>query len=351
VLLIALELGIPLRWGVAAGALFVGAASSVEPVIWVSALFDVLMATGALAYLVACLRGRAALALVTLAIALFSKETGLAAGLLGIAVCAMRQRSLRIPTAGLVLTAAFVALRIYLLPPPATYLSAPTRYVLKEIVSRAFGSIGLPWTAVDIAVYPLMTAAPWFALVCLITLALWHGLTRRAFATVILCLMWVIVSVLPVYTFFYVAPNLEGSRYLYLGTAAFSLLLAELASASSVTTGKTAAIAALLAGTLVSTVIGVRLHQQPWLSAAGIRESVLDAAAVTLTGATCDAIAVGSLPDSTDGAFIFRNGFPEALRMRGIDTPAIGPEGTQGPECSYEWNGVRLEPANPRPVP
>jgi hypothetical protein len=148
-----------------------------------------------------------------------------------------------------------------------------------------------------------------------------------------------------------VAPNLEGARYLYLGTAAFSLLLAELASASALTTGKTGTIAALLAATIVSTVIGVRLHQQPWLSAAGIRDSVLEAADVTLAGAKCEAVAVGRLPDSVDGAFIFRNGFAEALRMRGIDTPPLGPPGSQNPECSYEWNGVRFEPANTRPAP
>lgn len=328
------ELGVARQWSVLAGAVFLTSPASVEPVVWVSALFDVAMTTGALAYLLGCLRGSVVVALAGLATALLSKESGIAIVPIALAAAALHRRSLRLPVLGLVVTIVFLGVRFVLLPPPDTYLAEPSRYLLKELVSRSFGAIALPWTGADIAASPLLALSPWLAAVALVALAAWRGMTRLALATAVLWGAWVIASVLPVYTYFFVAENLEASRYAYLGTAAFSLLLAQLAA--SVPPGRPAAAAAtLLAATVTCGAIGVFMHQRAWVGAAAARDAVLRAARETIPASGCGSVAVEGLPDAVDGAFVFRNGFAEALQRHGIALPPFQTDAA----CAFAWNG------------
>ena len=338
VYLIAREIGLTRGWSIAAAALFLASASSVEAVTWISALFDVLMLAGVLTYVLACLKARHVMALAGLAIALLSKETGVVAALLGFLVAASGRRSLRIPFIGVALTVVFTGVRILLLPPPDTYFATPSRYALKELLSRSFGALGLPWTAFDMAAYPWLTALPWLALAVLMATAVVARVSRRSVAMVFALMAWVIASVLPAYQYFYVSPALEGSRYLYLGTAAFSLLLTTLAATAPAGPPKILAVTALVAASASGTV-GVLVHQRAWVSAALQRESVLRAARENLPSANCPSVSVNGLPDSYEGAYVFRNGFREALRMYRIDVTALV---ATDAACEYEWTGSQF---------
>jgi hypothetical protein len=333
--LIARALGISYSWSLLAAALCVASPASVESVVWISALFDVLMVSGTLAYVLACLTERRLLACAGLAVALLSKETGVVAAFLGVLIATTHRRSLRTSLIGVGVTVVFTGIRLWLLPPPEAYFAEPSKYMLNELVPRAFGALGLPWTAADIAPHPFLVLFPWLALACVTAIAIPFRVPRIVVATVFLLIAWVIASVLPVYHSFFVAPTLEGSRYLYLGSAAFALLLARLGSTARSGLPRRCS-ALLLITSIVTGVRGALIHQEPWIAAAAQRESVLAAARETLDGADCASISVSGVPDSYMGAFIFRNGFKEALARDDIQTPPIR-EGDA--ECAYKWTG------------
>jgi hypothetical protein len=93
-----------------------------------------------------------------------------------------------------------------------------------------------------------------------------------------------------------------------------------------------------LAGVFTLVVINaaaVARHVQPWVEAGRLRDRVLTAAAGTSAMADCGEVTLEGLPDSIRGAYIFRNGAPEAFsRTMGIritDTPPrVG--------CRFRWN-------------
>lgn len=344
VYLIACQFCIARHWAVLGGAFFMTTVCSVEPVVWLSGLFDVAMTAGVLMFILACVRGSSVLAFLALPVALLSKETGMVAPVLGAMAAASISRSLRIPIIGLVVTASYIALRLLLLPPPETYYAFPSRYLLKELVSRSFGTLGVPWTSRDVADQPVVTLFSLLAITCALATALAFGITRRRFSLAVISASWVGVSVLPVYSYFFVSPTLEGSRYVYLGTAAFALLLIALASSPQARSRIGGLNLAVLVMTTACGAFGVRLHQQQWRSAAALREVVLTAAARTFPVIDCASMSVVGLPDSQDGAYVFRNGFSDALAKRGIDAPPIQ---EQNAACSFQWNGREFTRSGP----
>src|SRR5204862_1737334 len=119
-------------------------------------------------------------------------------------------------------------------------------------------------------------------------------------------------------TFFYVAPDLQGSRYLYLPAVGWATLLVAVATAgrgaqSGTTIVRTTALT-MVAILAVGFAIGVRRHLQHWTRAAAERERVEASAAANRDMQACSAIAVSGLPDVEQGAYVFRNGAPEAFR-------------------------------------
>ncbi len=54
----------------------------------------------------------------------------------------------------------------------------------------------------------------------------------------------------------------------------------------------------------------------------------------------CEAVVVGNLPDSVDGAYVFRNGGAEAF-ARDLQLDVTLAEERAGP-CSFRWNDARL---------
>jgi hypothetical protein len=147
---------------------------------------------------------------------------------------------------------------------------------------------------------------------------------------------WCLLATLPVITLFFVAPDLQGSRYLYLASIGYAGLVVTLTSHYR---GSVAArLVSLGAPTfLIATgIAGVIWHLGPWRDAAAIRDRIIAAAAANVQVQRCDHPTFEDLPDSVRGAYVFRNGSREAL--------AFG-SGTASPvatTCVFRWNGREL---------
>jgi hypothetical protein len=213
-------------WAELAGLLVLTFPLACEPVVWCAGVFDV---TATLLVLLAVLEARGyavddgprrrALFFVTVGAALLSKETAAVCPLLiGADAAAIGTRSKRL-LRDAVAIAAVVGLyglaRIIWSPGVGDAL---TRYVAQRALFQAFGGYAVPWHAGVAAQYPWMPLAYGLILVALFA---WffverasNAATRRALAGA----AWIVVTILPVFTFLFIAPDLQQSRYLYLGT-------------------------------------------------------------------------------------------------------------------------------------
>lgn len=337
-----------------AAALFLTGPFSVEPVVWASGIFDVLLTSGVLSAAVLMLTpGPAAattvgLVLVITMLTVATKETAVAMPLLlalMIPFVPITRRRLAVASA----SASAAVVLVYLgwrvsLGLPESYQGIPSGYDIKELLSRPFGLLGLPIHANVDAAAPGIAAALAIAWPVLLVRAArtWHA-DARAFSVLGLACLWVLVSVLPVFTMLFIGDDLQGSRYLYLGSSVWSIALAVLIAGRASGPSGPAAIAAVC-GLVVSSFL-VLAHQQPWRAARDARDAVL--AATGTVPETCDPAMVRGLPDNVAGAYVFRNGFSEAAAARGL-------RGTS--PCAVEWNGtsfvVEPLPASARqPVP
>ena len=105
--------------------------------------------------------------------------------------------------------------------------------------------------------------------------------------------------------------QLEGSRYLYFASAAWSLLLA-------LTSAKAAGMAGRMAraGVMVLVIlwtVAAYQHVFLWVRPGEERDRILAAA----SGAD-PACQFAGVTDNLEGAYVFRNGFDAALRRQGI---------------------------------
>ena len=233
---LATRLGLDSRSAVLAGILFLVFPASVEPVVWASGVFDVLLVTlilaAGIAITSAANRNAQTIAVAILAIAaLATKETAVVLpALLAIAAYASPNVTLKraaVPIAvSVVLVVLYVIVRL-----AAGFRAAPpsvefTGYAAKELFSRPFGGLAMPlhievWRAHPWI--PLALAVYWPALFLLLSSAL----ARKPHdATTLLALAaWVLMSVAPLATMFYIADDLQGGRYLYLGAVAWSVMI------------------------------------------------------------------------------------------------------------------------------
>jgi hypothetical protein len=218
-----------------AAALFLTFPALPEAVVWTAGIQDVLMTTMALGAVVVSARGtvevwRIALVCGLLLLGLGSKETAICVPVL-IALCWVTRVRLRQDVAlysaiGLV-TAIYLAIRLSI-GIGSDYFGTPTRYFFKQMITIAFGTLAVPWRA------PVSTLERWlaFAAVAFIVLLLvyacltWRLAESRLQRNLRLALC-VLASIAPVFTLFFVGPLLEGARYLYLASCAWSLMRRE----------------------------------------------------------------------------------------------------------------------------
>jgi hypothetical protein len=216
------------------------------------------------------------------------------------------------------------------------YLGTPSRYFFKQLIVGAFGTLATPWRAPASVVDQLVAFTSVGALVLLLVHAFlsWHRADRALHRDVRLAL-WVLASIAPVFSLFYVGPMLEGSRYLYLGTAAWALLMVDLiGSVTDRVRWGELAFGVAIGGVVLVCVLSLQRELAVWRRAADLRNRVLAEASVTLAASSCDRPTFANVPDSVDGAYVFRNGFPEALGVSGTHTsPPAG-------KCRFTWTGT-----------
>lgn len=326
-----------------AGLLFLACPFNVEAVAWNSGMFDVVLtaiilttANVLLGARLSLLRNVTCAAGMTLA-AVFTKETAVAMPILLAVLIPFAARDRRRAMTWAIAACA-VLVGIYGLWRIATGIpgltsAPPEGYLLKELLSRPFGLLGIGVHREVLAAFPILA----FVLAILWPVAFiqsarhWPTQPRR-FLVLATAAIWVMCSVLPVFTMFFVSPELEGSRYIYLGSSLwFVALIAAVGGDQNSPPGyQGLGISVVLIG--LSAVV-VLAHQQPWRRAAEVRDRVL--AAVESLPNDCTLFDVAGLPDHVAGAYVFRNGFPEAVAAQ----PSSG---VGAMSCGLRWDGARF---------
>ncbi len=332
---LARSLGLASEPALLAGALFLAGPAAIEPVVWCSGLQDVLMTTAALSFVLAWrsdarFARRATLACASLGLALASKEAAVALPLLALVLWRERPKGRR--EAGLLalavgLTAAFAVWRLSVQPIPDSYASPPTWYTLQCLLLRPFAALGSPWSASLLSRAPWLTALSASGLAVLLVLGFWRWRNDRAgFARGVRLAAWVLVAAAPLYRYFFIAPDLQNSRYIYLGAAGWMILVADLlaGATSALPRPRVAFLCAASLGLIVA-IAAQQVHLEPWERAARKRDDILAqaiAAAADMRPPKCATLAFQNLPDNVEGAYVFRNGFVPALRARAPEVAA-----------------------------
>lgn len=329
----------------AAGVLFLTFPALTEAVVWASGVQDVLMTTLALVAVLAALRAGdsiewAGAAVGATALALAVKETSVVVpALVGIVSWASVPGRRRQHGTLAAMAAVVVVYAVYRVSAgiPAAYGQGVSRYFLKQLIVEPFATLGAPWSATWMRAHPLQSVVR--ALLILAPLAArftaWRrdaaGLRRAATAAA-----WVLLAVLPVFSLFHVAPDLQGARYLYLPAVGFSVLLAVLAGEVAATLphrSAAPAFAAALLALVLPSFAAVRSEAMRWNAAARVRDQIL-ATLDSQSLSRCGSLAAEGLADNVEGAYVFRNGLSEAAagRVGG----AAGPSDSQG-RCRVIW--------------
>jgi hypothetical protein len=328
--------------------------TQVESVTWASGVFDLLMTTFVLGLTHLYLAGvpeissrRIVTIVLAAMLALLTKETAAAVPILLLALSAIRWRDKRPSrselTAMAVVTltcAAYMTWRVILRPSGlGSQQPTVTRYAVKELLSRTFGSLAVPFTADWSTAAPLVAVVFASAVVLLAVLPIVAPNRRlRLDGNAVAALIWPAIAAAPALGFLFIGANLEGSRYLYLPMAGWAIFLAMAADSA----------AALRRGMLpVAAVCGIALtgvcvrHSRSlladWSEAAAHRDAVLADATKSLERGSCRSGHFAAAPESYKGAQLFKNGLDEAVRsvMAGRATPA-----GNAVSCEFVWDGA-----------
>ena len=345
VVALARSLGLSTLTSVFAGVLFTVFPASVEAVAWTAGIHDVLLTTSCLGFVLVCAPGRRrilAMALGTLALlaALGCKETAVVAPVLAfIAWYRADERWNRSPIVwGAIVAGIYSILRVVMFHVDPAFLVSPTRRFATGLLSMLFSTLALPFTGAELTRLPALGTSVAWLFAALVVAATWRAHTdRRVAGIAVRSGLFAVVSVLPVWAGFFVSADLEGSRYLYLPACGWAILVAALLLESGAR-GRRLRIA-LTATLAVVWLLGVRSHLRTWHEAAEVRDRVLASAVSRLHTTPCSVLGFTELPDSLRGAFVFGNGFLEALQRRGTfrAKPTIGPSGEAG--CTLQWDG------------
>lgn len=338
VALLAMRFGLTAKDGIIAAILFLVFPAAIEPVAWISGVFDVLLVTLAIS---ACLTitvtlgrtlGAFIIAILTAA-ALATKETAVILPvLLAIAAYCSPLTTLRRVGTPIAISISIVSLYVFARLIAGFPTSPPEElsgYAIKEILSRPFGSLGLPFHGDFLAAHfwiPFIFAVCWPAVLVASSRSWWDS--RRNAELLLALSAWILSSVAPVAAMLFVAEDLEGSRYLYLGSVAWSMMIVVL-----VRSFRTVARATLITSLLILSLIATQAHLSPWVEAARERDRVLDA--FRRSELACRPKVVHGLPDTIRGAYVFRNGFVEA-------TAHAARTSTTERACVLVWDGEQF---------
>ena len=311
VLRLAAVLGLTRRAGAFSAVVFASFPASVEATVWAAGLQDVLLTTGALTFVLGVATRKGALTALGLAVALASKETAVVLPLLAAVMLFDRTRWRHLwKPLGLAALAciAFAGWRLFAAAEATGALRVAGRYGAKELLTRPFATLVLPWTTTELQGAPLAVALGVGTFVAALALVAVRGRAGVPSSGLIpRSAAWIVIAVLPVAGMFYVDQHLEGSRYLYLPLVGFAIGLGALGTALPPRVAGCLAVALVLVYAN-----GVRNHIVPWRDAASARDATMNELRQRLAG-TAGTVTVSEIPDSPGGAFVFRNGIREAV--------------------------------------
>ncbi|HUE86762.1 MAG TPA: hypothetical protein VMO26_11870 [Vicinamibacterales bacterium] len=322
---------------VAAAVIFLTFPAAVEPVTWIAGIFDVALVTAALLYVNALLtrsQGVSVPALLALTAALLCKETAVVLPAVGWTLRFVTPAHVGTLVWSTAIAATFAAVRTIVSQPPE--ITAPLGYFVKEMLSRPFATLGTPFTAMELTQAPILFGViPQLVIATLVALYLFH---RRHGLRPLLPASWILLGVAPLLSYFFISETLQGSRYLYLPLVGWSILVAQLSDAGDnryLRIGGALLVCIMVWYGLAGTV----RHQSPWAVASATRDAVLLDAQRAITARGCEAATFADLPDSVEGAYVFRNGFAEAARQAGVRvaTSDAAPAG-----CTFTWREGRF---------
>jgi hypothetical protein len=350
--LLSLRVGLPRPSTLGAGLLFLVFPSSVETVVWPSAVPDLLVALSSLLVLLLAAQAsntsRLVVAAFALAVGLLSKESAVVIPLLVALMWLPAGDPRRSPAwpillVGFGVCALYIAIRTTLVAIPDSYVQPPSRYLVKEFVARPYGTLTMPWAASVVSARPAIPFA--WAAGCVLALAssAWTSKRGIPLTTGLRCVFAVLVVILPLYSILYITPDLENGRYLYLSTAFWVIALVGFISTAG-GLDRIRLIALSLA--LVLGVAGVRWHLAPWWEASRIRDTVLESAERILLSTPCRPVSFGGAPDSVRGAYLFRNGLEEAITFRIGAVPS-----DHAGDCTFVWDGAEFRRTTSPSVP
>jgi hypothetical protein len=315
---------------VVAFVLFLLSPIQLESVLWVSGLQELLWAF----FILAAIRcyigarelrpGRITAVLALAACGLASKETAVCVVLLLPAADFLlfrfrRGRLLSIAYAGLALElVAYLVIRHRMVPVDEAFFVQPSHYFVKQFLAMPYEIFLHPWnqSAVHVPVAALcLTALAGIGGVFAIA---WRGAGARVFAGPAI----VIISTLPVYSLFYVSPELAGSRYLYFATAGFALIVADALTAVVRSRPLWAFCVVVLA---IGSVMSLEVNARPWRTAGAfvtaLRDGIHDGKAAgdvtrewQARGAAGMSVRDG-VPQEYQGVGVLKNSYPEFIDL------------------------------------
>jgi hypothetical protein len=272
-------------------------------------------------------------------LALLAKETAAVAPLLVLLDAWVRKtlpRKLLIDTAALTLVVGIIAairlaIRFGITSPQLGLRS------VRHALFRSFGGLAFPWHADLVEMFPILAFVSVLIVVALLVAFFLHAGDRRFTRVGVACSAWILIGILPVFHVFFISYDLQSSRYAYLPSVGWSVLLATVAADLSTIGARYRVTAqALIIALAIGAIVGVRVHVQPWIEAARLRDRVELEAMRSDQMRRCDKIVLSNLPDNVRGAYVFRvDPVKEFERVLGIST-SVGDE--PGP-CSFRWNG------------
>jgi hypothetical protein len=236
--------------------------------------------------------------------------------------------------------AAYAVWRIFLRDAAveATYPHATT-YVAKELVSRTFASLGVPFTtewmqrwvppvALFSALITLLTAAP----------SLLHT-SRTRLSTATAAVLWSCVAAAPAVGYLFIGAHLEGSRYLYLPMAGWALFLAISATLAMPSQAHRWPAVILGLAALGMVTAQSRTLLGDWETAAAMRDTLLQDAVRSVSASDCSTAQFSAIPARHRGAQLFTNGFDQAVAREILAAPGAR---SGGRACHFRWTGIEF---------
>jgi hypothetical protein len=183
---------------------------------------------------------------------------------------------------------------------------------LKNTLVRPYGSLAMPFHRDAPALLAPIAAAIVILIFLLPVLSGASDRPRRGRGLTLMVagLVWTLLATLPLLNQFFVASDLQGSRYLYLPLAGFAMALAGAVEAARFRALSLAALALLGA----IWVTAWPWHVRPWNEAAALRDVVLREATRFVTTNRCSSLEARGEPDNVRGAYVFRTGLTDALQ-------------------------------------